>query len=57
MISPFFICEIGEHNIMLQVKNNGLMDSIKPLLDVLINANIRISDSLYHSILEQVGEL
>ena len=47
----------GTLGVLMQAKNNGLIDSIKPLLDVLINANIRISDSLYHSILEQVGEL
>ena len=47
----------GTMGVLMQAKNNGLIDSIKPLLDVLINVNIRISDSLYHAILEQAGEL
>jgi len=47
---------IGTLGILLQAKKLGLTPQIKPLLDVLVNANIRISDSLYNSILDQSGE-
>ena len=47
---------IGTLGILLHAKTLGLVQNIKPLLDTLIKANIRISESLYHSILEQAGE-
>ena len=46
----------GTLGILVQAKKFGLVNEIKPLLDSLLNANIRISESLYHSILEQVDE-
>jgi len=47
---------IGTLGILLQAKRIGLIDEIKPLLDALLVANFRISESLYNSILEQVSE-
>jgi len=43
--------------VLLQAKKSGLIDNVKPMLDALISANIRISDSLYQAILERSGEL
>ena len=43
--------------LLLQAKKQGLIIYIKPLLDDLIDANIRISESLHQSILEQADEL
>jgi len=48
---------IGTLGILIQAKKHGMIEEIKPLLDTLIDANIRISESLYHSILEQIDEL
>ena len=46
----------GTLGILIQAKNIGFVKQAKPLLDTLINANIRISESLYYSILGQVDE-
>ena len=48
---------IGTLGILLQAKMLGLIKNIKPLLDTLLNENIRISETLYNSILEQADEL
>ena len=48
---------IGTLGLLLQAKKQGLIKDIKQLLDTLIDANIRISESLYQSILEQADEL
>ena len=47
---------IGTLGILLHAKRLNLVPRIKPLLDTLLNANIRISESLYYSILEQANE-
>ena len=47
---------IGTLGILLQAKRLGYVPHIKPLLDTLMNADIRISKQLYRSILEQAGE-
>ena len=47
---------IGTLGVLLQAKRAGLIEQIKPLLDTLVNANIRISEPLYRSILEQADE-
>ena len=47
---------IGTLGILLHAKRLGLVPHIKPLLDTLLKANIRISESLYHSVLEQAKE-
>ena len=47
---------IGTLGILLQAKKIGLVEYIKPLLDTLINENIRISETLYNAILEQAEE-
>jgi len=47
----------GTLGILLQAKKLGVVEQIKPLLDTLITSNIRISESLYHLILEQADEL
>lgn len=46
----------GTLGILLKAKNLGMIDTIKPLLDKLLQENIRIGEALYHSILEQAGE-
>jgi len=46
----------GTLGILLQAKKLGLIENIKPLLDKLITENIRISEPLYNSILEQASE-
>ena len=46
----------GTLGILLQAKRLGHVTQIKPLLDALLNANIRISESLYRSFLEQADE-
>ena len=46
----------GTLGILIQAKKSGMVNEIKPLLDALLNANVRISEALYHSILEQVDE-
>ena len=47
---------IGTLGILLRAKEIGLIDQIKPLLDTLMKENIRISESLYRSILERANE-
>ena len=47
---------IGTLGILLHAKRLSLVPRIKPLLDTLLKANIRISESLYLSILEQADE-
>ena len=47
----------GTLGILLQAKKHGLINEIKPYLDALLKENIRISDILYNSMLEQAGEL
>ena len=47
---------IGTLGILLHAKKLGLIDKIKPLLDMLIDANIRISENLYNSIIKQADE-
>jgi hypothetical protein len=47
---------IGTLGILLHAKRLGLVPHIKPLLNALLKANIRISESLYHSMLEQANE-
>jgi predicted nucleic acid-binding protein len=47
----------GTLGILLQAKKLGVVVQIRPLLDGLLSANIRMSESLYRSILEQADEL
>ena len=48
---------IGTVGILLSAKQSGLIPFVKPPLDILIHNNFRISDILYHQILERAGEL
>jgi len=48
---------IGTLGLLLLAKEHGLIKQIKPLMDALIEANIRISESLYNSILEIAEEM
>ena len=48
---------IGTMGILLFAKQHGLIIQIKPLLDILNKNGFRISDVLYHNILERAGEL
>ena len=48
---------IGSIGILLSAKQNDLIASVKPYLDILMHNNFRISDILYQQILERTGEL
>jgi len=48
---------IGTIGILLSAKQKGFITLIKPFLDILMNNSFRISDILYHQILERTGEL
>ena len=48
---------IGTVGILLSSKQKGLITSVKPLLELLMNNGFRISDILYQQILERAGEL
>jgi predicted nucleic acid-binding protein len=47
---------IGTIGILLASRQRGLIETIKPLLDTLMRNGFRISDSLYHQVLERAGE-
>lgn len=46
----------GTIGIFLEAKKKGLIDAIKPLLDMLIENGIRISDTIIRLALEAAGE-
>ncbi len=48
---------IGTLGVLVQAKKLGLEKLIKPLLDELINNNIRISNKLYEEVLKSVEEV
>ena len=48
---------IGTVGILLSSKQRGFINSVKPFLDMLVHNGFRISDMLYHQILERAGEL
>jgi predicted nucleic acid-binding protein len=48
---------IGTIGVLLIAKQRGLVTSVKPFLDILMNNSFRISEILYHQILERTGEL
>ena len=48
---------IGTIGVLLSAKQRGLIALVKPLLGILMNNSFRISDILYHQILERTGEL
>jgi predicted nucleic acid-binding protein len=48
---------IGTIGVLLFAKQRGLITSVKPFLDILMNNSFRISEILYHQILERTGEL
>ena len=48
---------IGTVGILLSSKQKGLIKSVRPLLELLVNNGFRISDILYQQILERAGEL
>jgi predicted nucleic acid-binding protein len=48
---------IGTIGILLFAKQRGFITLVKPFLDILMNNSFRISDILYHQILERTGEL
>ena len=47
----------GTMGILLKSKRKGLVKSLKPLLDEMIEKNIRIGSNLYKEILKEAGEL
>jgi len=47
---------VGTLGILLQAKRDGMIGRLKPLLDTLLEHNIRIGGVLYRDILEQAGE-
>jgi len=48
---------IGTIGVLLDAKERGLVDDVKPLLDELIRKKIRISRELYNHALELAQEL
>jgi len=48
---------IGTLGILLFAKQRGFIALVKPFLDILMKNSFRISDILYHQILEKTGEL
>lgn len=47
---------VGTLGILLKAKDKDLIENIKPLLDKMIDANIRISNDLYNEIINKSGE-
>ena len=48
---------IGTIGILISSKQRGLITSVKPFLELLTHNGFRISDILYHQILDRAGEL
>jgi predicted nucleic acid-binding protein len=48
---------VGTIGVLLDAKERGLVDDVKPLLDELIRKKIRISRELYNHALELAQEL
>jgi predicted nucleic acid-binding protein len=48
---------IGTIGVLIQAKHQGMIEKIKPLLDILIENKIRISNTLYDNALKLSGEL
>jgi predicted nucleic acid-binding protein len=46
----------GTFGLLLRAKQEGIIVSIKPILDKIRNTNFRFSEKLFDSILEQSGE-
>jgi predicted nucleic acid-binding protein len=46
----------GTFGLLLRAKQEGIIVSIKPILDMIRNTNFRFSEKLFDSILEQSGE-
>jgi predicted nucleic acid-binding protein len=47
---------IGIAGILLAAKNNGLIDAVKPFLDLLLNSSYYISNTLYQTALKTAKE-
>ena len=47
----------GTIGILLDAKRSGLIDTIKPLLDVLLESGVRLGASLVNEALQEAGEL
>ena len=47
---------IGTMGILLWAKQRGFLATIKPILDILMQTDFRVSDILYRQILERAGE-
>ena len=47
----------GTLGLLLEAKTRGIIESIKPILDTMLDNGIRISDTLYKEILYKSGEL
>ncbi|HRO41907.1 MAG TPA: DUF3368 domain-containing protein [Flavipsychrobacter sp.] len=46
----------GTFGIILRAKQNGIISSVKPILDKIAATNFRFSQSIYHEILSAAGE-
>lgn len=55
--SQFLIDTIGLIGILKLAKQNKLIQSVKPELDILRSGGYRISDKLYQETLQQLGEI
>jgi len=46
----------GTVGVILRAKNSGIIDSVKPLLDGLVNSDFYISESVVNDVLKLAGE-
>jgi uncharacterized protein len=50
------ITVVGNLQVLKEAKNRGIITAVKPVLDELIAAGMYVSDVLYQTFLEQLGE-
>jgi predicted nucleic acid-binding protein len=48
---------IGTLGLLLQAKDNGIIDAVKPLVDALIAVDFRMTPALLTGVLRQAGEI
>ena len=48
---------IGTMGVLLWAKQKGILATVKPTLDILMQTDFRVSDAFYHQLLDRAGEL
>ena len=48
---------IGTMGVLLWAKQKGVLATVKPTLDILMQTDFRVSDAFYHQLLDRAGEL